>query len=194
MVLKGKNFLFEIENLLIIILISFFISDKIKLFLTSYFVCYLFIVFHELAHIIFATIYGKKIRRIKLSLAGVCVTFNNDELKIVKKIIMYVAGPMSNLCLALIFRNINFVYEINLFLAILNLMPIYPLDGYNILLCLLDFFKKSVYIHFIENIFVLILLFFSITILIFNFNPSLLIFTVYILLIKYGSKKQGNCR
>ncbi len=194
MILKGRNFLFEIENLLIIILISFFISDKIKLFLTSYFVCYLFIIFHELAHIIFATIYGKKIKRIKLSLAGVCVTFNNDELKIVKKIIIYVAGPLSNVCLALIFKKIDFVYEINLFLAILNLMPIYPLDGYNILLCVLDLFKKNTYIFLIENMFILILLFLSIIILIFNFNPSLLIFIIYILLIKYGAKKQGKCR
>ena len=134
MIIKNKHFLFEIENLLIIILISFFISGTIKLFLTSYFVCYLFIIFHELAHIIFATIYGKKIRKMKLSLAGVCVTFNNDDnINIVKKIIIYIAGPMSNFALALIFNKIDIVYEINIFLGILNLLPIYLLPGYNIL-------------------------------------------------------------
>ena len=87
--LKKCNILIEIENLLIIILISFFFSDKIKLFLTSYFVCYLFILFHELSHILFATLFGKKIEKIKLSIAGVCVTFNNIKLETVKNLIIY---------------------------------------------------------------------------------------------------------
>ena len=65
MVLRLNSFLLEIENLFVIVLISFFFSDKIKLFLTSYFVCYLFIIFHELSHIIFASIFDKKIRKLK---------------------------------------------------------------------------------------------------------------------------------
>ena len=195
MIIKNKHFLFEIENLLIIILISFFISGTIKLFLTSYFVCYLFIIFHELAHIIFATIYGKKIRKMKLSLAGVCVTFNNDDnINIVKKIIIYIAGPMSNFALALIFNKIDFVYEINIFLGILNLLPIYPLDGYNILFVLLDFLDKSFYINFIEKVFILLLLIISIISFIKYYNPSLLIFIIYIILIKYAYKNQGKIK
>lgn len=191
---KKNEFILEIENLLIIVLISFFISDKIKLFLMSYFVCYLFIVFHELAHIIFAVIYGRKIKKIKLSLAGVCVTFNNVEIKILRKIIIYIAGPVSNICLAMIFKNIDFVYEINCFLALLNLMPIYPLDGYNILSCLLDLFGKSCYIKLIERVFILLLLSLSIIVFLLYYNVSLLIFFIYIILIKYTSKNQGKCR
>ena len=194
MYIRKNGFLLEIENLLLIILISFFISGKIKLFLTSYFVCYLFIIFHELSHIIFATIYGKKIKRIKLSLAGVCVAFNNESIDIVKKIIIYIAGPMSNFALALIFKKIDFVFEINLFLGVLNLLPIYPLDGYNIIIVLLDFLGKSSYINFIEGIFILILLFISIFVFIIYFNPSLLIFICYIILIKYAYKNQGKIR
>lgn len=194
MYIRKNGFLLEIENLLLIILISFFISGKIKLFLTSYFVCYLFIIFHELAHIIFATIYGNKIKRIKLSLAGVCVTFNNESVDIVKKIIIYLAGPMSNFTLALIFNNIDFVYEINIFLGVLNLLPIYPLDGYNIVLALLDFIGKSFYINLIENLFILILFIISVLEIIIYYNPSLLIFIIYILLIKYAYKNQGKTR
>lgn len=194
MVIKRNGFLLEIENLLLIILISFFISGKIKLFLTSYFVCYLFIIFHELSHIIFATIYGKKIKRIKLSLAGICVTFNNESIDIVKKIIIYIAGPMSNFALALIFKKIDFVFEINLFLGVLNLLPIYPLDGYNIIIVLLDFVGKSSYIVFIEGLFLLILLFISFFVFVTYFNPSLLIFICYIILIKYAYKNQGKIR
>ena len=116
MVFKKNNFVFEIENLFVIVLISFLVSVKIKLFLTSYFVCYLFIIFHELAHILVATLFSKKILKMKLSLAGACVTFDRKRLNKGKEILIYVAGPLANVCLALVFRNIDMVFEINIFL------------------------------------------------------------------------------
>ena len=189
MILRLNSFFIEIENLFIIVLISFFFSDKIKLFLTSYFVCYLFIIFHELSHIIFASIFGKKIRKLKLSIAGVCVVFNNnDVLKIIKKIIIYLAGPLGNIILALLFRNIDFVFEINIFLAILNLMPVYPLDGYNILNCILTSLNKISYLKSIETFFLSFLLVISIIVFFMYYNPSLIIFFMYVILIKYFTK------
>lgn len=189
MILRLNSFFIEIENLFIIVLISFFFSDKIKLFLTSYFVCYLFIIFHELSHIIFASIFGKKIRKLKLSIAGVCVVFNNnDGLKIIKKIIIYLAGPLGNIILALLFRNIDFVFEINIFLAILNLMPVYPLDGYNILNCILTSLNKISYLKSIEPFFLSFLLVISIIVFFMYYNPSLIIFFMYVILIKYFTK------
>lgn len=188
MVIRKCNIILEIENLLVVILISFFFSGKIKLFLTSYFVCYLFILFHELAHIVIATIFKKKIRKIKLSIAGVSVAFNNDELEIVKNILIYLAGPVSNICLAIMFYNIDFVFEINIFLAILNFMPVYPLDGYNIAKYI---FKYNI-LKRIENTFLSLLFLISILVLMIKFNPSLLIFFIYIMLIKYVTKNRGN--
>lgn len=193
MKIKTNSFLCEIENLLIIILISFFFSDKIKLFLTSYFVCYLFIIFHELSHIIFASLFGKKIKKIKLSLAGVCVIFNNDDLKIVEKLIMYMAGPVANICLAVAFYNIDFIFEINIFLAILNLVPVYPLDGYNILKCILDLIHINV-LKNVEYTFLSLLFFISIYIFFYSYNPSLFIFFIYIMLIKYVTNNQVKSR
>ena len=193
MKIKTNSFLCEIENLLIIILISFFFSDKIKLFLTSYFVCYLFIIFHELSHIIFASLFGKKIKKIKLSLAGVCVIFNNDDLRIVEKLIMYMAGPIANICLAIAFYNIDFIFEINIFLAILNLVPVYPLDGYNILKCILDLIHINV-LKNVEYTFLSLLFFISIYILFYSCNPSLFIFFIYIMLIKYVTNNQVKSR
>lgn len=56
------------------------------------------------------------------------------------KIITYLAGPIMNLCMAVIFVCVPIVDEIrmkivytNLLLAIFNLMPIMPLDGGKIL-------------------------------------------------------------
>ncbi len=188
MKIKKYGIILEIENLLIIILIYSFVFDKIKLFLTSYFICYLFILFHELSHIIFASFYGKKIKRIKLSLAGVCVTFNNVRLSVIKNIIIYIAGPLSNLCLAILFSNIEFIFEINIFLCILNLMPIFPLDGYNILNCIIN---KKIIVNYIQILFIISLFFISICVFIHNLNPSLFIFFLYVMLIKYVTKNQS---
>ena len=127
---------------------------------------------------------SKKIEKIKLSIAGVCVTFNNSKLEIVKNLIIYLAGPLANICLAILFYKINFIFEVNIFLALLNLMPIYPLDGYNILNI---FFNKST-IKNVENIFLSLLFLISVFILIGYFNPSLFIFFVYVMLIKYVTK------
>lgn len=189
MKIKICNIRVEIENLLIIVLISFFLSVKIKVFLTSYFVCYLFILFHELSHIVVATLFGKKIKLIKLSIAGVSVAFNNEELEIVKNIIIYLAGPVSNICLAIMFYNIDFVFEINMFLAILNLMPLYPLDGYNVIKCLFDTRK----LFWIQYLFLSLLFIVSIVTIFVSYNPSLLILFIYIMLIKYVNKNRAKC-
>ncbi len=190
MKVKLKYFSLEIENLLIIILISFFFSDKIKLFLTSYFVCYLFIIFHELSHIMIATLYGKKILKLRLSIAGVCVRFNNFSLGNIKKIVIYMAGPLANICLAILFNNIDFVFDINIFLAILNLLPVYPLDGYNILKCVLNLFNKQIFLKYVEYIFLSLLFILSIFTFFFSYNPSLFVLFIYIILIKYTNRNQ----
>ena len=190
MKVKLKYFSLEIENLLIIILISFFFSDKIKLFLTSYFVCYLFIIFHELSHIMIATLYGKKILKLRLSIAGVCVRFNNFSLGNIKKIVIYMAGPLANICLAILFNNIDFVFDINIFLAILNLLPVYPLDGYNILKCVLNLFNKQIFLKYVEYIVLSLLFILSIFTFFFSYNPSLFVLFIYIILIKYTNRNQ----
>ena len=188
MVFKKNNFVFEIENLFVIVLISFLVSVKIKLFLTSYFVCYLFIIFHELAHILVAALFNKKILKIKLSLAGACVTLDKMRLNKGKELLIYFAGPISNFFLAIIFKNVDMVFEINTFLGILNLMPVYPLDGYNIMSLLI----KSNNTYVIQTIFLYCIYIISIVIFILTKNPSLFIFSVYIFVINHVAKSGQN--
>ena len=185
---KNNSFVFEIENLLIIVLISFFVSVKIKLFLTSYFVCYLFIIFHELAHILVAALFNKKILKMKLSLAGACVTLDKKRLNKGKELLIYFAGPISNFCLAIIFKNVDMVFEINTFLGILNLMPVYPLDGYNIMSLLI----KHELVYVIQTIFLITIFVISVVIFILTKNPSLFIFSIYIIVIKHVAKSGQN--
>ena len=87
------------------------------------------------------------------------VKFEREKYKIENEdsyfynILIYLAGPISNIILALVFYRIRFIFEINLSLAIINLFPIYPLDGYNVLENVFgDNIKKNIYLKIIERI------------------------------------------
>ena len=85
------------------------------------------------------------------------------------------------------------IYEINLSLAIINLFPIYPLDGYNILKNVLGTFNsKYNYLNIIQNL----LLFFLFLLSIYQFfyfkSITIFVFSIYILLIKCFEKNASK--
>ena len=136
MKLKTPFFYVNIDITFIIILLLFFISPKVHKLLYYYYACYLFIVHHELGHMCIATIVGKKVKEFKITMAGVCIRLDEGMGLVdsrILQILVYIAGPISNLVLAMIFKNNNMIFDVNIFLFLLNLLPIYPLDGYNIL-------------------------------------------------------------
>ena len=89
------------------------------------------------------------------------------------------------------------IYQINIFLAIINLLPIYPLDGYNILINILrgifnaNVSNSNIFMKYINNIFFLLLLVISIYQIIIFKNISILIFLIYFFLINQNRKKDG---
>ncbi len=195
MKLKTPYFEIEIENLFIIVSIILLLFSNFNSFFISFYTCYLFIIFHELAHIYIASIFGKDIEKLRFSLAGVCVYFSRKKYDICKKkvskfdfiinILIYIAGPLSNFFLSIIFYNIKMIHEINLFLGLLNLIPIYPLDGYNILQNILfiiyfdnDICKKK--INIINKIMIFIFVIFCILFSVTQKNISSIIFLLYI--------------
>lgn len=143
--IKIRNICIDIEYLLIIIITIIFVSNKIRGYMSLYFMCYLFVLFHELAHILLGSFLGKNLQNVTLYVAGVSAQFKksykeyleteekNKIKNCIKDIAISLAGPISNVVLALLFRKIRFIFEINISLAIINLVPIKPLDGYNIL-------------------------------------------------------------
>ncbi len=194
MKINTPYFTLKIEVLLIIVFLISILFENVRNFLYSFYICYLFIVFHELSHMFIAAILGKEIKDFKMSLAGVCITFKEEKyekIKItkinnIKNIFIYLAGPLSNLIIAVLFQNIKLIFEINIFFALLNLIPLYPLDGYNILQNILMIIKskeknKSI-LKILEK--VILLIFFTISILqiIYFKNPSMIIFVIYIYL------------
>ena len=167
--------------------------------------CYLFIIFHELAHLTITLLFGKEIENFKFSLSGVCIELKkkrfdlkgNKRLKKenIEEIILYLAGPISNIILAYIFNNNKMICEINIAFAIINLLPIFPLDGYNILDNLLELFsmrlkKREVILEILSNILIFILFFVGIVQLLFLFNPSIIMFSLYVFLIQFNNKKR----
>ena len=84
------------------------------------------------------------------------------------------------------------VYDINIFLCILNLVPVYPLDGYNIfkniLLLKLDERNTEKIINIISYIVFLILFICGILIFILLYNPSFVLFLIYLVILKLSYK------
>lgn len=195
----------EIEYIFIIIILICIFSCTFREYISAYFICYLFILFHELSHMFVASIFGKEIDSFKFSVSGVNIKFKEESYfikknisKNFKEILIYLAGPFSNIFLAFIFKNNIMISQINIFLAIINLFPIYPLDGYNILRnTFINFFeyKKCNFISDIISAVIFgILLFVGLFQIILYKNPSILIFLVYIYIINECQKKDRKYR
>lgn len=199
----------ECEGLFLIVFFLFLLSIQVREFLNYYFLCYLVIIFHELSHVLIGVIIGKEIENFKFTLSGVCVTFKEKRFvttnmiaksEIIPEIILYLAGPISNVVLAILFYKIELIMGMNLLLAMINLVPIYPLDGYQILLRILKLFgfnqTLNIYIiHILNYVFFFILICFCIYQIIYFDNIAILLFPIYISLLKLNennSKKMYN--
>lgn len=203
MKIKTPYFTLEIEILFIITLLISIFSLNFRNYLSNYYICYLFILFHELSHMFVASIFGKEINQFKLSLSGVNISFKEEYLNSmnifkIKNILIYAAGPLSNILLSILFINNKMIFSINIFLAILNLLPIYPLDGYNILECILNIFfnveKCNIIIDIISKFLFLLLFILAIFQLIILKNPSILIFLIYIIILNESYKEERKIK
>ncbi|CCZ56438.1 peptidase M50 [Clostridium sp. CAG:1219] len=189
-----KIFKIEIEWIFFTLLIISIFSLKVRGYFASYYVCYLFILFHEMAHILVGSIFGQNVKILKLTTCGVSAVFENNILysnqSYIKKMLIFIAGPLSNLILALIFRKEVMIFQINMFLAILNIIPIFPLDGYNIVKIMVKNCKKD-YTEYISYFLLIILFIFSIIQVMLYKTFTLLVFLVYLFLFKKINEKNN---
>ena len=133
-------------NLKIFLFILIFILTKqIKI----YGILMLFAFIHELGHMLVGILLGFKPDKLEIMPYGVSVGFNvkcedynkkikNGNMLAIKKLIIALAGPLTNFIITIIFlmANINFfgierelVIYSNILIGIFNLITIYPLDG-----------------------------------------------------------------
>ncbi|MDD2493825.1 MAG: hypothetical protein PHE29_01395 [Tissierellia bacterium] len=101
---------------------------------------------HEFGHLIAAFLLKIKLQRFKITLFGFNLSADLENIKLYKKNILFFAGPFSNIivfCILKYTKYYNFA-QINLFLSLINMIPILPLDGGNICKTILDSIIDSI--------------------------------------------------
>lgn len=152
-------------------LLLFLITNQIEV----YALVMLFALIHELGHLLCGVLLGFEAESFKIMPLGFAIEFKTkigdynkkvlkSNLLTLKKLCINVAGPMTNLIIIMIgsFMNChaNILYA-NLIILMINLIPIYPLDGGRIIknILKLSFGNRKAYSYSnqISNLFVIIL-------------------------------------
>lgn len=151
----------------------------------------MWVMLHEMAHILIAKKFGCRFMKFEVNPFGTNAQLEDlDILKDNKKIIVYLAGAFLNILIGIIFYFINikvssnFLKEsinINLGLALFNLLPAYPLDGarvFEILLSKKMLYKKaqriiSILSYIIGSLFIIISIYIYLRYNIFNLSMIL---------------------
>lgn len=106
---------------------------------------------HEIGHSLVANSIGYKLNKIKLMPFGAVVSGNIDGLKLKDEIKIALAGPLVNLAIGILFIAVWWIFpesyaftdiavEACLTMALVNFLPIFPLDGGRITLATLSIF------------------------------------------------------
>lgn len=135
----------KIDLKIFIFILIFILTRQIKI----YGILMIFAFIHELGHMLVGILLGFKPEKLEIMPYGISVGFKvkcedyNKKIRkgnilSIKKLIIAMAGPITNLIITIIFLlfNITFfgierelvVYS-NILIGIFNLIPIYPLDG-----------------------------------------------------------------
>lgn len=179
------NLKIKIDIILCIIILASFLNKEINLYFSNYITCLLFTVFHEFSHIFIASIFGKQITEINFTVCGLNAKIHEKN-KIQKCwLFIYLAGPLSNLMLAILTRKIYLSFMLNMVLCVLNLLPIYPLDGFKILDLLLKWFVPNIVRIKITKIISLMVMgvitIIGVIIMLNTKNPSILLIIFYVI-------------
>ncbi|MDD6620553.1 MAG: hypothetical protein PUE75_05630 [Eubacteriales bacterium] len=124
---------------------------------------------HELGHLAMLAICKGKAERLTFSYYGFALKYA-DNLSRNREALVIISGPIVNLFLYLILRD-----DINLILFVLNILPVFPLDGGRIFKL---YFKKASKV--VSIIILLIIYAFAIYLIFYNNSFSLLLIALYL--------------
>lgn len=189
---------FRIDLKIFIFLIIFYFTKQIEI----YAMIMLFALIHELGHLLAGILMGMKPEKIELMPFGVSISFKikveeyNKKIKKgnmleIKKILVALAGPLTNFIIIIITSNINIelfkaliVIYTNFLIMIFNLLPIYPLDGGRILKGILHINfgiqKSEFYTNRISKIIVAIITILSSVLILYIHNIAIALIDMYL--------------
>lgn len=107
------------------------------------------LIFHEIGHIVMIKITKNKIERINLTCIGFFIDIKPKRQHWIKSVLIYSGGLLNTLILHLflISNKNNIIYNFNSFILLINILPIVPLDGYNIIYTLLTLVYEDEYLN-----------------------------------------------
>jgi len=189
---------FRIDLKIFIFLIIFYFTKQIEI----YAMIMLFALIHELGHLLAGLLMGMKPEKIELMPFGVSISFKikveeyNKKIKKgnmleIKKILVALAGPLTNFIIIIIASNINIdlfkaliIIYTNFLIMIFNLLPIYPLDGGRILKGILHINfgiqKSEFYTNIISKITVAIITMLSSVLILYIHNIAIALIDMYL--------------
>ncbi len=128
---KLYNLLFYLLGILFLVIIYF--QTGLKIFLIFFFSLFV----HEVSHVLFAKIFNVNITDFKILPLGAKLTYDVSNTSLIKQALVYLSGPLSNLLFAIliiisqyyiVIPNSDFFIFYNILIALLNLIPSFPLD------------------------------------------------------------------
>lgn len=189
---------FRIDLKIFLFIILFILTRQIEI----YSLVMIFALVHELGHLIVGLICGMKPNKLSIMSFGISISFKimpeeynkkikNGNIIEIKKIIVALAGPITNLLVILVVNNMNIniikgimIIYTNLLIMIFNLLPIYPLDGGRILKGILhiNYGKKRAekYINQVSFITVIIITAVSSILILYIQNIAIFLIDVYL--------------
>ena len=162
---------------------------------------------HELGHSFAAANAGYKLNRITLMPFGAVVSGDLDGLKCADELKIALAGPFLNLTIGLFFVSLWWIYpeiyaytdiaaQANFTLALINFIPVYPLDGGRVAYAFLSLRLKretaGKICRIAGVIFAVALFALFIISLFFTFNLSFLFFSLFVLFGALDKNKENR--